>query len=146
MVTLVDIDEDNITLVLDPTNPGLGIYKNGNIIMFNSNDGQDIEYKAKEYITATMFKGGLNGINSTIEEYAQSFAKPKITMKELKEKYGLEAQNKALKEVRKKCENKTNMINNSKNLDRLVQETKEKLSENSYESQNIMENREEEER
>ena len=38
------------------------------------------------------------------------------------------------------------MIYSPKNLDRLVQETKEKLSENFYESQNIMENREEEER
>ena len=35
MVTLVDVPSDELTVVLDPTNPGIGIYKDGKIIMFN---------------------------------------------------------------------------------------------------------------
>ena len=100
MVVLVDIPEDNITLVLDPTNPAIGIYLNGNIIMLNSTNEQDINYNAKEWITGVFFKGGKDGITSTMKEYAQSFRRPNITLEEIKEKYGLEAQNEALEQVR----------------------------------------------
>ena len=36
MVTLIDIPEKDIILVADPTNPSIGLYKNGKIKMFNS--------------------------------------------------------------------------------------------------------------
>ncbi len=150
MVTLVDIAEDNITLVLDPTNPGIGIYQNGNIIMLNSSDGQDITYKSKEYMTAIGIKGGANGINTTIQEYAQSFAKPNITMEELKEKYGVEAQNKALDEIRTgnlHNKSKEKMFRESMKIDLLKQEAKPKPPENSIdtnEKNNIVKNRDNE--
>ncbi len=53
MITMVDIVKYNITLVLDPTNPGIGIYKDGKITMLNSDKANDREYKAKEYINTT---------------------------------------------------------------------------------------------
>ena len=31
MITLVDIEKDNVTLALDPTNPSIGVYKDGKI-------------------------------------------------------------------------------------------------------------------
>ena len=54
VVTLVDLQKDNITLVLDPTNPGIGIYKNGKITMFNSDKENGIKFIPKEYSTATL--------------------------------------------------------------------------------------------
>ena len=42
-VTLVDIPEDNIILVVDTTNPSIGIYKDGSIKMFNPGGENFIE-------------------------------------------------------------------------------------------------------
>ena len=98
-VTLVDIEEDGITLALDSTNPGIGLYVNGNIVMFNSLDGNEIIFTTKEYTTI----GFLRGIDSTFEivkDYIDSYIdNPKITYSQIKEKYGLEAQNRAIDEV-----------------------------------------------
>ena len=105
MVTLVDIPEEDLILVLDPTNPGIGIYRNGEIIMFNSDKQNGVEFEPKEYISATMGVGigdGLENIFGVIDDYGKSYKKPKLSFDELEEKYGLDAQNKALKYVREK--------------------------------------------
>ena len=102
MVTFVDVKEDKLTLVIDPTNPGLGIYKNGEITMLNSDKEGGLEFYAKEYSDAIINKGGLEGFTDNIKEYAKSFAKTNLTEQEIESKYGLEAQNIALNEVRYK--------------------------------------------
>ncbi len=95
MVTLVDVQKDNLTIVLDPTNPAIGIYYEGKIIMLNSK-GKDFE--AKEYFNAIM--NGYEGVVNTVGGYIDSYKKPNLSFEEIEQKYGLKAQNKALKEVR----------------------------------------------
>ncbi len=99
-VTLVDMSEYNLTLVLDPTNPGIGIYKDGQIIMLNSAKENGLEYEAKEYVNGVVYKGGIDGIINTTQDYINSYKKPTLTFEEIEEKFGVEAQNVALKEVR----------------------------------------------
>lgn len=100
MVTLVDVPEDNLILVLDPTNPGIGVYINGKIIMLNSAKENGIKYEAKEYVTAIFNRGGIDGIIDVASDYMRSFQKPNLSFEEIQVKYGLEAQNLALQEVR----------------------------------------------
>ena len=45
MVTAVDVPEKNITLILDSTNPGIGVFKDGKIYMFSTIDGNGLETK-----------------------------------------------------------------------------------------------------
>lgn len=98
MVTLVKVPEDDAIVVLDPTNPGLGIYYQGEIKMFNSGKENGLDFDAKQYINSVF--NGTEGIKNTIEFYADSWKKPNLSFKELENKYGIEAQNKALEEVR----------------------------------------------
>jgi hypothetical protein len=105
MVTLVDVKEDNLTLVLDPTNPGIGIYKDGDIIMLNpvhdASSNDKIEYEAKEYTSAVIIRGeGMQGVVDTIKDYFSTYEDANLTFEQIEEKYGLEAQNTALDEVR----------------------------------------------
>lgn len=105
MVTLVDVKEDNLTLVLDPTNPGIGIYKDGDIIMLNpvhdTTSNEKIEYEAKEYTSAVIIRGeGMQGVVDTIKDYFSTYEDANLTFEQIEEKYGLEAQNTALDEVR----------------------------------------------
>ena len=92
MVTLIDIPEKDIILVVDPTNPSIGLYKNGKIKMFNSD---------KEYVTnevSTILFNGYEGLEIA-EDFIDSFINDE-SYEKLKEKYGLEQQNEALKYVR----------------------------------------------
>lgn len=92
MVTLIDIPKEDVILVADPTNPSIGLYKNGKIKMFNSD---------KEYVTnegSTMLFNGYEGIE-TVEDFIDSFTNDS-SYEKLKKKYGLEQQNEALEYVR----------------------------------------------
>lgn len=96
LVTVVDVPEENVTLILDPTNPGIGVYKNGKITMFNSAKQNGTKFEAKEYGNILVRRGGVQ----TAKDYIHSYTESTSSMEELEEKYGLEAQNKALNEVR----------------------------------------------
>ena len=99
VIVAFDSKEDNVTLLLDPTNPSVGIYKNGKIIMFNADDGT---YKQTSFIDSN-----LRGINAfkVPDEYLRTFRITNLTDEQLEEKYGLDAQNKALESVREKEKN-----------------------------------------
>ena len=92
MVTLIDIPDRDITLVADPTNPGLGIYENGEIEMFNT----DERWEGKEMSTALL--NGYEGLE-IIGTYVDSF-NLKSKYSEAKKEFGLEKQNEALNYVR----------------------------------------------
>lgn len=99
MVVLVDIKEDGITLALDPMNPGIGLYKDGNIVMFNSKDGSEIVYHTREHSEITVNKG-IDSTFDVIGDFIDSFKdNSKLSYEEIKEKYGLEAQNRAVDEL-----------------------------------------------
>lgn len=104
MIVLVDIPNKNLTVMIDPTNPMLGIYLNGEIIILNPGK---VQIKANEIHDAIGYKG-IDGTKEAVESYMNSFRKPSLTFEEIEERYGLEAQNKALREVR--AMKKTNEI------------------------------------
>lgn len=100
MVTLVDLKDENLTLVLDPTNPGIGIYKDGNIFMLNTAKENLVQYDTKEIITTLCFRTGIDAGLISLKDFFSSFENSSMSLDEIIEKYGLEAQNKALTEVR----------------------------------------------
>lgn len=100
LVTFVDVPEDNLIIVLDPTNPGIGIYSNGKIIMLNSDKEDGLDFEAKEYGTAIFSRGGFDGIVAVASDYMRSFQKSKLSFEEIEAKYGINAQNEALEVVR----------------------------------------------
>lgn len=113
MVTLVDIKSDNLIIVLDPTNPGIGIYQDGKIEMLNSVKGNGLNFDTRQFTTFITSSGYKDGAES-IKDYANSYKETKLSSKQIEEKYGLDAQNQALKEVRKMEEKQKNSANKEK--------------------------------
>jgi len=100
MIVLIDIPDDNLILVLDPTNAGVGVYINGKITMFNSGKGENPRaFDSKELATGIIT--GRKRMGQAAEDYVRSFQKPNLTWEELWAKYGVEAQNEALDVVRR---------------------------------------------
>lgn len=114
MVTLVDIPERNVTLVMDPTNPGIGVYINGKIVMLNPK-GTEVSDKyakmsVKEWTTSVISRGGIDGINDTLKDMIKSYLHSDNldeVVDGLIDEFGLEAQNDALQFVRQKKEEKS---------------------------------------
>ena len=94
-VTAVDIPDKNITLIIDPTNPSLGVFKNGKIYMFSSQDGKGLQ--TKEIGQAVM--GGIISILDIDGTIIKSFLPSEQSLEELEEEFGIDALNKALVEV-----------------------------------------------
>lgn len=97
-VVLVDIVSDNSTIVLDPTNTTIGVYKDGKMIMFNETD-KDRESILRSFLGDVYY----NGTSSLIDypfEYVSSFLNSSLSLEELEKKYGVTAQNKALEKVK----------------------------------------------
>lgn len=94
-VVFMKVPNENIELVIDPTNPGIGVYNNGKITMFNSTESNPAEL----YVTIL---GTTNlGLDETLhlsENYIKSIGF--IDLDKLDEIYGVSAQNTALREVR----------------------------------------------
>lgn len=92
MVTVVDVPDQNVSLVLDPTNPGIGVFKDGKVYMFSTPDGKGIETKSLGQFV-------LNGAEEFFDlnkTKLESFLVSDKTLEELKNIYGTEAQNEAL--------------------------------------------------
>lgn len=107
VITLVDVKSDNLIVVLDPTNPGIGIYQNGKIEMLNSVKGNELNFDTRKFTTFITSNGYKDGAESVID-FADSYQESKLSPEQIEEKYGLDAQNQALKEVRKIEEAKAN--------------------------------------
>ncbi len=107
-VVLATIPEDNLVVAIDPTWKTLGVCENGNIKIFYSNKEEKI-FNIKEIYSILDFKS-CNGYEVLIEgsqHYIKSFTQPNLTPEQIKDKYGKQAQQIALKEVRE-------IINNQK--------------------------------
>lgn len=93
MVLFVDIKDDNVTLVVDPTMPGIGVYNNGEIYMFSTADG-------KGY-TAPFFEQYIYGPAREID-YLQikSMSYNYNEIEELNKKWGFDACYNALNSAR----------------------------------------------
>lgn len=98
VVVMLDIKEDNVTLILDPTNPGIGVIKNGQITMFNATKEDNFNEKITPILNY-IIDGDSLGLTGQL---LGTFREPNLSMEELEEKYGLEAQNRALESVKEK--------------------------------------------
>lgn len=101
IVTAIDLKEDDVTLIIDSTNCNLGVFEDGEIYMFFNDTGNGI--KATEFGNILGNVGGDNfgGIMQLTEDQIKSMLPSKMSIDELEETYGVEAQNRALREVRK---------------------------------------------
>lgn len=96
-IVAVDLKDEDITLLIDPTWLGLGIYKDGAIHMFNETQDNEAIYK-----TEFLYFLKNRGIEAFWEypiDYIKSFKEPTLSMEELEKKYGVEAQNEMLKKI-----------------------------------------------
>ncbi len=94
MVTAVDIPGKNITLILDPTNPGIGVFKDGEIYMFSTDTGKGIERKP----LGQLFQGISGALELEITNI-KSFLPCEYSIEELEDLYGTNAQNQALEYI-----------------------------------------------
>ena len=104
MVAL-DIEEDDVTLIIDPTNLGLGVYKDGKIIMFNEKDPDEATYR--RCIIGEISYSGFKGLLGYPISYTKSFRESKLSLEQLEKKYGLKAQNEMLKKIEKEEKQQT---------------------------------------
>lgn len=105
-IVAVDIEKDNITLLIDPTNLSLGIYKEGKIIMFNETKPEEAIYLRASILSEASF-GGMEKFIQCPIDYIKSFKEPTMTMEEIEEKYGLDAQNRMIEKIKEQENKKT---------------------------------------
>lgn len=126
-VVAVDIKEENTTLIIDPTNNLMGVFKNGEITFFNSLNKE----KGVKMDITPLEDVAWNGKTSLKlpSQYIKSFLNPSTTIEELNEKYGVAAQNLALASAQAKDKeyiynkSKENTFRNSLKVDLKNQET-----------------------
>lgn len=92
-VVAVDLKKENTTIIIDPTYALLGVFQDGKITILNSVDEIDPVKMYRTPIGEIISRG-----SESLEvpsEYIKSFSSP-YTIEELREKYGVEAQQRAL--------------------------------------------------
>ena len=94
-VVLMDLPDENVKLVIDPTNPGIGVFQNGKISMFNSKGENPVTFTIKPLGESIM---GLNEFISLPVDYISSIGFEHYD--DLEQKYGVDAQNDALEKIR----------------------------------------------
>ncbi len=94
VITIMDIPNQKLPIVVDATNPSIGVLKDGKIIMLSTIEGKGIEHVP---IGEIFF----NSVNTNIKYYADNLKSylSDESIEELKDKYGTDALNKALNEV-----------------------------------------------
>lgn len=94
MVSVLKPIDADYYLVVDVTNPSIGVLDNGKIYMFNSNDTSFIEYRPVH-----QYFGNIDHYGDINKELLMSVFK-KINIEELNKIYGLDEQNKILKKIK----------------------------------------------
>ena len=101
IVTAIDLKEDDVTLIIDSTNCNLGVFEDGEIYMFFNDTGNGIKVTEFGNILGNVGGDNFGGIMQLTEDQIKSMLPSKMSIDELEETYGVEAQNRALREVRK---------------------------------------------
>ena len=109
MVTALNIPNKNITLIVDPTNPGIGIYKDGKIYMFSTENENGI---SKRFLGDILWTGKIGTVE---EDLIDSFKNTDESLEELKKEYGTDAINEALKVVREKDKEYSELVQSKQN-------------------------------
>ena len=95
LVTVLKPIDENYYLVVDVTNPSIGILKNGKIYMFNSNDYSFIEYRPYHQLLMNTDDSYYVIKKDLILSYFQNY-----NLDRLDEVYGLDTQNKVLEKIK----------------------------------------------
>lgn len=93
MVSCVKLKEDDVLLIVDPTNPSIGVLKNGEITMLSNQMMKEIKIKPV---------GNLMLGSDNRKEYLKKLTESLFTagdINTLKEKYGITSQNETLEEI-----------------------------------------------
>lgn len=93
MVSCVKLKEDDVLLIVDPTNPSIGVLKNGEITMLSNQIMKEIKIKPV---------GNLMLGSDNRKEYLKKLTESLFTagdINTLKEKYGITSQNETLEEI-----------------------------------------------
>lgn len=96
MVSCIKLKEDDVLLIVDPTNPSIGVLKNGEITMLSNQMMKGIKIKPV---------GNLMLGSDNRKEYLKKLTESLFTsgdINTLKEKYGITSQNETLEEIIKK--------------------------------------------
>lgn len=93
MVSCIKLKEDDVLLIVDPTNPSIGVLKNGKIYMLSSVAVNGLEVKP---IGNIIF--GTDATKNYVEKILESFL-TNGDIDFLKEKYGIESQNQVLRSI-----------------------------------------------
>lgn len=98
MVTIFEPIKSDYTLVVDATNPSIGIIANGKIYMFSTENRKGIEYKPLGQII-TVQNYDFNDIN---QEFTKSFIsfKSENELSNIESEWNTEKQNEALKKIK----------------------------------------------
>lgn len=95
MVSILKPIDKDYYLVVDVTNPSIGVLKDGKIYMFNTMDYSFIEYRPiLQYITS------VNNSYSNVTKDFLSSKKQDIDLNELNKEYGLKEQNRVLEKIK----------------------------------------------
>ncbi len=95
MVSMIEIPEEKITLVVDPLNLSIGVLKDGKINMFSTIGGKGLENKDLGNFIYTPLNDQFRTFISKFSSY-----KSEIDLEKLQKEYGNQAQNAALNYVR----------------------------------------------
>lgn len=96
-ITVFDVPNQNYSLVVDPTNPSIGVLADGKIIMLNDTQGEMVYTPVSELIYGMDYHIGIIKNLKNMNEHSTS---SDIDLDLLKNQWGKEAQNIALQEVR----------------------------------------------
>lgn len=98
-VILMDIPENNVKLIVDPTNPSLGVYVDGEIHLFNKVNGNNSSI-TRNFLGDTLVNG-FDGFTYPIEYFDSCDNDCTLTFEELDNLYGVDAQFDALAKIDK---------------------------------------------
>lgn len=128
-VVAVDLKQENITLIIDPTNTCLGVFKDGKITIFNSLSKEEPYSMYRTPLDDLAYRG-VESLEVP-SEYVKSFLNPFVSIDEVNKEYGIEAQQKALESSKIKEEDyiyqssQPNRFKNNLKVD--IEETKESV-------------------
>ena len=96
MVSILQPTGKDYTLVIDPTNPSIGIIVNGEIYMFSTENGKGLTFKPLGQIL------GAIDCENVLNDFSTSYIKhtTKETLEQLSLEWGIHAQNESLEKVR----------------------------------------------
>ena len=128
MITAVDVPDKNITLLLDPTNPGIGVFKDGKIYMFSSIDGKGMETK---HVGELLCTGYETTVDIMTDEIKSMFLPCEYSLEELEDMYGPDALNEALEYIKSIEEKKNDFIPKAEiNEERAIEDNKNRIIDN----------------